>query len=98
MDEAHYVALSGPLQLWLLSLLLHSHPELLWNMVGVGSVHQFSVCLFLSFYTPPAAARSAAIKVGINYLLARSTCWINLTKSNKICPGMFSILTKNAFY
>ena len=82
MEEAHYVALSGPLQLWHLSL-LH------WNTVGVGSVCQYSVCLFLYFYSPPAAARSAAIKVGISYLLACSTYWINLTKSDKICPSVF---------
>ena len=85
------MALSGPLQLW-------HHSLLHWNTVGVGSVCQFSVCLFLCFYTPPAVARSAAIKVGISYLLARSTCKTNLTKSNKFCPGMFLILTKNAFY
>ena len=34
------MALSGPLQLWHLSLLLHSHPELHWNTVGSSKTNE----------------------------------------------------------
>ena len=39
MDEAWCVALSGPLQLWPLSLLLYSRPELHWNTVCPTNSH-----------------------------------------------------------
>ena len=40
MDEAWCVALSGPLQLWPLSLLLYSRPELHWNTVDSNETNE----------------------------------------------------------
>ena len=40
MDETCCVALSGPLQLWPLSLLLYSRPELHWNTVGSSETNE----------------------------------------------------------
>ena len=40
MDETCCVALSGPLQLWPLSLLLYSRPELHWNTVDSNETNE----------------------------------------------------------
>ena len=40
MDEAWCVALSGPLQLWPLSLLLYSRPELHWNTIDSNETNE----------------------------------------------------------
>ena len=40
MDETCCVALSGPLQLWPLSLLLYSRPELHWNTIDSNETNE----------------------------------------------------------